>query len=352
MDHSLGRLRPRAGSVATLRGIALGFTLGILGYALLGGAAWALGQAGDAGKDEGNVVWWTTVPIDQSKVLADQFQSRFPSIQVDLFRTGATSLQNRIMTEARVGRHAWDIVNFNGEFVLELIKQKLITPYVSPAQEMLDDDLRDKNGYWTGLHAQPIVLGYNTRQVRKEDVPTTYDGLLDSRWKGKKISIDNEGFGLLKGLESAWGRDKAIEYLKKLASQEPVPMRGNTHRVQLVAAGEYPLLIAYAHSVESAKFAGAPIDWVPLEPAPVQLSVVMLAANAPHPNSARRFIDFLLSREAQLTMRKLKRIPLRKDVEPDPARLLKGYSRVVLRPEGYSDVRGLIKTYAEIFKSH
>jgi hypothetical protein len=71
----------------------------------------------EAAKMEDKVAWWTTVPIDQSKVLADQFQKQIPSIEIDLFRTGATSLQNKIVTEARVGRHSWDIANFNGEFV-------------------------------------------------------------------------------------------------------------------------------------------------------------------------------------------------------------------------------------------
>lgn len=332
----------------------LGLLIGFLFQVLVSGQVHGAADAArpEAAKMEGTVVWWTTVPIDQSKVLADQFRKQFPAVQVDLFRTGATSLQNKIVTEARVGRHTWDIVNFNGEFVLELIKQKLIAPYVSPQQVMLEDDFKDSKGYWSGLHAQPIVLGYNTRMVKKEDVPTSYEALLNPRWKGKKVSIDNEGFGLLKGLESAWGKQRAVDYLKKLASQEPVPMRGNTHRVQLVAAGEYPLLIAYAHSIESAKHAGAPIDWLPLEPVPVQLSVLMMAANAPHPNSAKRFIDFLLSSEAQVTMRRMKRIPLRKDVEPDPARLLKGYKRVALQPEGYTDVRGLVKLYGEIFDVH
>jgi iron(III) transport system substrate-binding protein len=332
----------------------LGLLIGLLFQVMISGQVYGASDAAhlEAAKMEAKVVWLTTVPIDQSKVLADQFRREFPSIEIDLFRTGATSLQNKIVTEARVGRHSWDIANFNGEFVLELVKQKLIAPYVSPQQAMLEDDFKDKNGYWTGLHAQPIVLGYNTRLVKKEEVPTSYEALLDSRWKGKKISIDNEGFGLLKGLESAWQRQRALDYLKKLASQDPVPMRGNTHRVQLVAAGEYPLLIAYAHSIEAAKHAGAPIDWVSLEPVPVQLSVIMMAANAPHPNSTKRFIDFLLSREAQITMRKMKRIPLRKDVEPDPARLLKGYKRVALQPEGYTDIRGLVKLYGEIFNVH
>src|SRR5688572_19720237 len=231
-------------SIVTMRQQKMGFVLGIVVFVLMNAQLSAAAEAGRAepAKMENKVVWWTTVPVDQSKVLADQFQKQFPSIDIDLFRTGATSLQNKIVTEARVGRHSWDIANFNGEFVLELMKQKLITPYVSPQQAMLEDDFKDRNGYWTGLHAQPIDLGYNTRLVNKEDVPTSYEALLNSRWRGKKISIDNEGFGLLKGLETAWGRQRAVKYLKKLASQEPVPMRGNTHRVQLVAAGEYPLL--------------------------------------------------------------------------------------------------------------
>jgi iron(III) transport system substrate-binding protein len=212
-------------SIVTMRQQKMGFVLGIVVFVLMNAQLTVAAEAGRAepAKMENKVVWWTTVPIDQSKVLADQFQKQFPSIEVDLFRTGATSLQNKIVTEARVGRHSWDLANFNGEFVLELVKQKLIASYVSPQQAMLDDDFKDKDGIWSGLHAQPIVLGYNTKLVKSEEVPTSYEALLDPKWKGRRISIDNEGFGLLKGLENAWGRQRAIEYLKKLATQAPVP---------------------------------------------------------------------------------------------------------------------------------
>lgn len=303
----------------------------------------------EAAERESRVVWWTSIPIDQSKLRADRFEKDHPFIKVDIFRSGSISLSTKIVTEARAGRHSWDVANYNGEFVIELQKRHLLAPYKSPETRMFDEDLKDKAGYWTGLAAQPIVLGYNTDQVKEKDVPRIYEALLDPKWKGKKISIDTQGYGLLKGLIATRGKKRALSYLRKLAAQSPLPMRGNTHRVQLVAAGAYPILIAFAHSIEKAKQIGAPVDWVPLEPVPVQLSVIMLASHAPHPNSAKLLIDFLLSRETQTMMRDMHRIPLRRDVDPNPPRLFKGYKRIVLQPKSYTNMPETIKLYQEIF---
>jgi iron(III) transport system substrate-binding protein len=133
-------------SMPSIKLTTLGLFIGFFFQVLINGQVHAASDAArpEAVKTEGKVVWWTTVPIDQSKVLADQFQKQFPFVEVDLFRTGVTSLQNKIVTEARVGRHSWDIANFNGEFVLELLKQKLIAPYVSPQQAMLEDDFKPR----------------------------------------------------------------------------------------------------------------------------------------------------------------------------------------------------------------
>ena len=82
-------------SIAAIRQQSRSFVLGILFFALLSAQICAAAESGrvEPAKPENKVVWWTTVPVDQSKVLADQFQKQFPSIEVDLFRTGATSLQ-------------------------------------------------------------------------------------------------------------------------------------------------------------------------------------------------------------------------------------------------------------------
>ena len=95
---------------------------------------------------------------------------------------------------------------------------------------------------------------------------------------------------------------------------------------------------------------GAPIDWLPLEPAVVQVNPAMVAAKAPHPNAARLFLDFILSREGAELLRSFQQIPVRKDVEPDPPRLFRGYKYVVETPESYTNFDETVKLYLEIFK--
>lgn len=234
--------------------------------------------------------------------------------------------------------------------VLPLMQRKLLASYRSPETRMIPEDLVDREGFWTAYYVNSYVLGWNTRQVRREEVPKTYEGLLDPKWKGGKISVDTEAYGMLEGLKRAWGVEKAIDFFKRLAAQEPVVKRGNTERVQLAVAGEYALIIAYNQTIQRMTSRGAPIDWVPLEPAVTQVNPVMLGAKAPHPNAARLFYDFILSREGQEMLRGMQRIPVRKDVEPDPPRLFRGFKYVIESPEDYRDFDATVKQYMEIFK--
>jgi iron(III) transport system substrate-binding protein len=155
---------------------------------------------------------------------------------------------------------------------------------------------------------------------------------------------------MLEGLKRVWGKEKAVNYFKKLAALDPVLKRGNTERVQLTVAGEYPLILAYNQTIQRLTLRGAPIDWLALEPAVTQVNPVMLAGKAPHPNAARLFYDFILSREGQEMLRSFQRILVRKDVEPDPPRLFRGFKILVEDPEDYKDFDATVKQYLEIFK--
>ncbi len=304
----------------------------------------------EGAKKEGQIVYYTTMTLDQSKQTVDRFEKKYPFIKVTLFRTGGGPLLNKIFTESRGGRHDWDVVVGRGEMVLPMMQRKLLASYPSPESKMIDEQLVDKEGFWTAYYVNSYVLGWNTKLVKREDVPKTYDALLNPKWKGGQISLDTEAYGMVEGLKRAWGQEKAIAYLKKLAALDPVLKRGNTERVQLVVAGEYPLIIAYNQTIQRLTSRGAPIDWLPLEPAVTQVNPVMIGSKAPHPNAARLFYDYILSKEGQEELRSYQRIPVRKDVEPDPPRLFRGFKYVIENPEDYKDFDSTVKQYLEIFK--
>ncbi len=304
----------------------------------------------EAAKGESALTLWTTSDLRQVTKLAKGFEKKYPFLKVKLFRTGTVPLHNKIITEALAGKHNWDVMN-STLHTLDLIERKLVTRYKSPeASMLLDQNMMDKKGYWTAIYAVPYVLGFNKNLVKAAEVPRSYEELLSPKWKGKKISIDNHGYELLQGLSIAWGKEKAEAFLRKLAAQDPVPRRGNSLRVQLVVAGEYPVLIAMASPIQRATRKGAPIDWVPLEPVPVGSMAIMLAAHAAHPNAGKLYIDFVLSREGQEILRDAQRIPVRKDVNADPPRLIKGYDRVMLHPMETKKYDEIVKLYKEIFK--
>jgi iron(III) transport system substrate-binding protein len=325
-------------------------TLGLLCAVLVSsGFPASSSDLADGAKKERALTLWTSSELRTVTALAQRFEKIYPFLKVNVFRTGTGALHNKIITEALAGQHNWDVMNTLMP-TRELIDRKLLARYASPETAMLlDPNLRDAEGYWTAIYAIPFVLGYNTKLVKPGEAPKTYNELLNSQWKGGKISIDQDGYELLQGLMLSWGKEKALEYLKQLAAQEPVSRRGNSLRVQLVAAGEYPLLISMASPIQLARREGAPVNWVPLEPVPVSFHAIALSAHAAHSNAAKLYIDFVLSREGQETLRAVQRVPVRKDVEADPPGLIKGYQRIMLKPMSKQDFSEIMKVYESIF---
>jgi ABC-type Fe3+ transport system substrate-binding protein len=305
----------------------------------------------EAARKEGEIVWYTTMSLDQSKEFMDRFLKKYPFLRPSVFRSGGGALLNRVLSEAKAGQNLFDVVHGTGEIVLPLMELAILAPYVSPERKMIPEDLKDTRGYWTSVYVNSVVLGYNKNLVNREILPRSYDDLHLPRWKGRKISLDDSYTTFFQGLISSWGKDKAVAYLKKLAEQEPVILRGSTVRVQLAAAGEFPLVVAYANIIQNLAEKGAPIDWVPLEPAIISVNTVMLGARARHPNAAKLLVDFTLSKEGQEKLWDFQRIPARSDVEPKPARLFRGYKRYVVHPEEYKNHDEVVKLYAQILKT-
>jgi iron(III) transport system substrate-binding protein len=302
-------------------------------------------------KKEAEVVWYTSAGLQDSNPMAEVFQKDYPPIRVNVIRAGSGVLINRILNEARAQKGLFDVFNTNQESVLPLKKRGLLARYNSPEAAFYDDDLKDKEGYWHAAYVIPWFLGYNTGMVKKDEVPKNYEELLLPKWKGRRIALGSDNGSLvLSGLIRVWGKEKAVRYFQQLAKQAPAIQAGApSSRIQLLAAGEFPLTLASGNTLQTFVSKGAPVDWMALEPVFVQVNTIMLAAQSSHPNAAKLFIDFVLSKKGQEMIRSFHRVPARNGVDAEPPRLFKGYKRLVEDTESAENVEATTKLYNEIF---
>ncbi len=270
----------------------------------------------EGAKKERKLVWYASMAVSESKPLLDAFQKKYPFVKTDLFRASLGTTVNRIRTETQGGKWEFDLVSINERMISMLAQQKVISPYVSPETKAYSRQFKDPDGHWTGIYNIYFVIGYNTQQVPEREAPNNWGDLLDSKWKGK-ISLDREEYEWYATLLAAWGRERTQRYMKALAGQQIQWRKGHTLIAQLMAAGEFPVAIVYAHRIEDMKKKGAPVEWVnTLNPIVVSVNGIGLSAKPNNPNTARLFIDFVLSKEGQGIVRSFNRIPARSDVEP------------------------------------
>ena len=286
-------------------------------------------------RQEGRLVLYTGMDTDEANLYTKEFSKHYPFIRTELFRSSGEKVQTRFLVEHRSDVHSADVFQTSIVQVYQLKNAGLLSRYVSDESRAYSEDFKDAQGYWTAFYLIPYVIGYNTRSVAPRDVPTSYEDLLQPRWKGE-IGLETEEYQWFYHLLQIIGKEKGPEYMKKLAGQSLQMRKGHTLLADLVAAGEMKLaVVLYANRVERMKNSGAPIDWVRFKgPTITVINAISIPVKAPHMNAAKLFVDFVLSKEGQNLLKGLRRIPARADVLPDPPGLTRGLNLYPARPEG------------------
>ncbi len=305
----------------------------------------------EGAKREGRLVLYTGMDVEEANQYAKEFTKKYPFIKPDVFRSSGEKVQTRFLVEHRANVHNADIFQTSIVQVYQLKNAGLLAKYISEESLSYAAGFKDPLGYWTAFYLIPYVIGYNTNLVSAKDAPKSYEDLLHPRWKGQ-IGLETEEYQWFYHLVQILGNEKGLDYMRRLAGQNPQMRKGHTLLAQLVAAGEMALaVVVYSNRVERMKDVGAPIDWVRFRgPTITAINAISIPEKAPHPNAAKLFVDFVLSREGQNLLRGLRRIPARPDVLPDPPSLTRGLNLYPARPEGmienYNDT---VARFDEIF---
>jgi ABC-type Fe3+ transport system substrate-binding protein len=295
----------------------------------------------EAAKKEGQVVWYTTLIVNQIvRPLKAAFEKKYPGVTLQYTRADDLVTSAKILAEGQAGRVQADI--FDGiDNMLPLEEAGLLAPFTVPNAAAYPAQLKAKNGYWIAEIMYVFTPGINTALLPKDQAPKTFQDLLDPKlkdkmaWNGSSIA---GAYGFIANVLTTMGDDQGMAYLQALAKQHVVNVEASSRAVlDQVIAGEYWMnLMAFNHHVVISARKGAPCDWLKLEPTPVTLDAVGLLKDAPHPHAAQLLLEFLLSEDGQRIFQQNDYLPALPSVPPTVAGLRPGeggFTANFLQPE-------------------
>lgn len=266
-----------------------------------GGAQEAPAEMVKAAKAEAAVVWYTSHVPALSSALAAAFKKKY-DIDVEIIRVTSGPLAQRFMAEEASGTSIADVLTASvPAFFSQARTDGLFANLTSdklPAAEAWSESAW--NGTVAVVAMSPVYLAYNTDLVKKADVPQTWASLADPKWKGQIILPDPRLTPTWLLMAYRWKQAMGAEFLQRLSNNDFMLSESVLPATQSLAAGEKSILAMTLLGVAQPLIdKGAPIALVAINPTTGLEQLAAVSRRAPHPHSARVFMNFLMSREGQ-----------------------------------------------------
>lgn len=303
-----------------------------------------------AAKAEGQVTIYSSTNEQEALPLWKIFEEA-TGIKVNYVRAADAQLMGRIAIETRTNQQAWDMINTP---TANQLPDQVMLAFDPPEAKNVMPAARDPNRKWYGVYANYNSPAYNTKLVKPEDLPKTYEEFLTKKeWVGR-VAIEGTDNEWMNAIFAHYGQQKGRKLLEDLASTLKITvLDGHLATARAVAAGEYMVALNnYTMLTINQMLAGAPTDFWTMDPVAVFFGQVAINPKAPHPNAAKLAANFMLSHEAQTFAAKTGRIPTRPDVTPNPANVVSRLQSAKVLPYALSgdQIKASQRTFDEIFK--
>lgn len=229
-------------------------------------------------------------------------------VKYDTESTKSVGLTSQIIAESR-GRTRCDVF-WNNEILntLRLDGLDLLAPVRPAARDEFPDEFRSPQDHWHGFAARARVLIVNTELVAEEQTPDSIFSLLDPHWKGR-IGMAKPLFGTTAThsvcLFVALGEERARQFFQDLKANDVQILGGNKQVAEDVAHGRLAFGLTDTDDAIIELESGFPVRIVYPDALPSQLGTLFIPntvcqlRGAPHPESAKKLIDYLVTPEVE-----------------------------------------------------
>jgi iron(III) transport system substrate-binding protein len=270
-------------------------------------------------KKEGALTLYSSAPIEVMTDVTNAFTRKY-GVKVNLWRGGSEEILQRVVTEARGGRNAADVMETAGPNIEAANREKLLQPVDTPIIAQLLPEAAAKTRPWIVSRLSVFTIAYNTNLVRKADAPKRYEDLLDPKWKGK-LGVEADDDNWLMSVSQALGGDSGLKLFHDIAAKNGISIRkGHALLATLVSSGGVPVALdSYLDEIAELKKSGAPVETVFAAPVVAMPTAVGVFKRAAHPYAAVLFVDFLLSQDGQTILAGHNIVPSNMKVQHLPA---------------------------------
>jgi iron(III) transport system substrate-binding protein len=221
---------------------------------------------------------------------------------------------------------------------LAMKREGALLPYASPATGGVPREYRDSVGYWTGFYLTALGYGINEERFRRRlgnrPLPQTWEALTDRAYRGEIVLTDpvvsSTSYLFLSGMLQMLGADRAWEYFVQLVPNVAQFPSSGTAPPRMVGAGEFAIGISFVHSFARSIQQGLPLKLVIPQPTIGEVGAVSIISGGPNAEAARRFVDFMTTRDAQQAYTQMSfTTPIQAGVELPPGAIPRQQLRLI-----------------------
>ena len=278
----------------------------------------------DAARKEKPITVYTAhYNTEEAQALCNAFEKKYPELKCNFVRTTAQVAYQRLQQDIQANAPVASIFSSTDvSHYPELKKKGLLLPYTPRNAANMVDSLKsynDKDGQYWVTAAALMLLTYNNSVVSEKDAPRNWPDLLDPKWKGK-VSIGHPAFSGYVGtwvvlMQKLYGWD----YFTKLEKNQPQIGRSVNDTVTMLNSKERLVAAGPEATTLLSKDKGNPLSVVyPTDGALLMVSPSGIPKNAPSPNAAKLYLEFLLAKEAGEVQTKSHSLAVMKGVAPAP----------------------------------